>query len=367
MAHPYDDRYRGEYRGQRDYGGEERGFLERAGDEVRSWFRHDDAERRRHDEDAVRRERMTPERGWTSGESWQGAERWRNDSDRWRGEPGRWRTEPERGERDMGREYGPPARAWSETGYERSGQERSMPEDRWRAGEESRDYGDRWRRERGGTWGPAAWSQEERWRRESGAGHDDRSRESNWGAWPREDASSSGQRRPGESRGYYEDGRGRTHQFAHAASGRSGGGGMRAGVNYTGRGPKNYRRSDERIREELCDRLTDDWRIDATDVEVAVDNGQVTLAGSVHSRDEKRNAEDLAESIPGVHDVVNQLRVNQWDDARSGGGTAMGTSEMGPGGTTMSTGGPASGPAGTAGGPVTPAQPNPPNATGTRR
>jgi osmotically-inducible protein OsmY len=83
---------------------------------------------------------------------------------------------------------------------------------------------------------------------------------------------------------------------------------MRRGM-YAGRGPRGYRRSDERIREDVNERLTDDWRVDASDIEVSVDNGLVTLAGRVGSRTEKRRAEDVAESVSGVTDVSNQLRV----------------------------------------------------------
>jgi osmotically-inducible protein OsmY len=83
---------------------------------------------------------------------------------------------------------------------------------------------------------------------------------------------------------------------------------MRRG-RYAGRGPRGYRRSDERIREDVNERLTDDWRVDASDIEVGVDNGLVTLAGRVGSRAEKRRAEDVAESVSGVTDVSNQLRV----------------------------------------------------------
>src|SRR3954466_6379840 len=54
-----------------------------------------------------------------------------------------------------------------------------------------------------------------------------------------------------------------------------------------GRGPRNYRRSDSRIFEDLCDRLTLDDRIDATDIEVRVENATVTLTGSVATRFEK--------------------------------------------------------------------------------
>jgi len=91
---------------------------------------------------------------------------------------------------------------------------------------------------------------------------------------------------------------------------------------YTGRGPRGYRRGDERIREDVCDRLTDDPRIDASDVDVQVKEGEVTLAGSVRSRDEKRFAEDLIERISGVRDVNNNLKVKAADEvigtARSG-------------------------------------------------
>jgi osmotically-inducible protein OsmY len=83
---------------------------------------------------------------------------------------------------------------------------------------------------------------------------------------------------------------------------------MRRG-RYAGRGPRGYRRSDERIREDVNERLKDDWRVDASDIEVSVDNGVVTLAGRVGSRAEKRRAEDVAESVSGVTDVSNQLRV----------------------------------------------------------
>ena len=80
---------------------------------------------------------------------------------------------------------------------------------------------------------------------------------------------------------------------------------------YAGRGPRGYRRSDERIREDINDRLTDDWYVDASDVEVTVNNGMVTLTGLVDSRAAKRRAEDVAECVSGVTDVSNQLRVER--------------------------------------------------------
>jgi osmotically-inducible protein OsmY len=76
-----------------------------------------------------------------------------------------------------------------------------------------------------------------------------------------------------------------------------------------GRGPRGYQRSDERIREDVNDRLTEDWYVDASDIEVSVNNGTVMLSGRVDSRDEKRRAEDIVESVTGVKDVSNQLSV----------------------------------------------------------
>jgi hypothetical protein len=78
---------------------------------------------------------------------------------------------------------------------------------------------------------------------------------------------------------------------------------------YVGRGPRGYRRRDERIRDEINERLTRHSGIDASDVEVRVKAGEVTLTGIVEDRREKRLAEDIAEEIFGVNDVHNELRI----------------------------------------------------------
>jgi hypothetical protein len=78
---------------------------------------------------------------------------------------------------------------------------------------------------------------------------------------------------------------------------------------FTGRGPRNYRRPDERILEDVSDRLTDDAMVDASEIEVQVRQGEVTLTGTVRDRDQKRRAEDLAERVSGVKDVINALRI----------------------------------------------------------
>jgi hypothetical protein len=83
---------------------------------------------------------------------------------------------------------------------------------------------------------------------------------------------------------------------------------------HRGRGPKGYRRSDERIREDVSDRLTDDSWLDAHGVEVSVSDGDVTLSGTVRSREDKKRAEALAESVGGVDNVQNNLRVDRGTD-----------------------------------------------------
>jgi hypothetical protein len=80
---------------------------------------------------------------------------------------------------------------------------------------------------------------------------------------------------------------------------------------HTGRGPRSYRRSDERIRDELYRRLTAESWLDASDVELAVSDGEVTLTGSVDSRRSRRLAEDIAAAVPGVKEVTNRLRAGE--------------------------------------------------------
>lgn len=78
---------------------------------------------------------------------------------------------------------------------------------------------------------------------------------------------------------------------------------------HRGRGPRGYRRSDQRIREDLSDRFTDDPYLDASDIDVLVNNCEVTLSGTVDNRLAKRRAEDIAEWVSGVTNVQNNLRV----------------------------------------------------------
>ncbi|XYI02663.1 BON domain-containing protein [Sorangium sp. So ce1128] len=94
-----------------------------------------------------------------------------------------------------------------------------------------------------------------------------------------------------------------------------------------GRGPKGYKRSDDRIREDICEMISDRDDIDAGEVTVRVQNCEVTLEGTVTERHHKRIIEQIAENVRGVEDVHNQIRVQR------PGATATATSTTGTTGT----------------------------------
>lgn len=104
---------------------------------------------------------------------------------------------------------------------------------------------------------------------------------------------------------------------------------------FTGRGPKGYTRSDERLKEDINERLTDDYAIDASDISIEVRNGTVTLTGQVDERWMKHHVEDLVDRCSGVQDIENRLTVRR-AAAGSTAGT-QGSSTTGTGSTTAST------------------------------
>lgn len=197
----------------RGYRGEERGFFDRFGDEVRSWFGDEEAQRRR----------MMDER----------------DESRERGGDWRWpRSASERRWWDNDSEV---PRQW---GYV----------DRSDVGRQD------WNRER---FAPGTTGREMTGREQYGSGT------------------------AGTS--YY----GQTGMFGE----------------HVGRGPRGWQRSDKRIREDICERMSQHGQLDASDIEVRVNNCEVTLEGNVPDRHAKRLAEELTESGSGVRDVHNQIRV----------------------------------------------------------
>jgi osmotically-inducible protein OsmY len=221
---------------RRDYvRDDDRGFIDRAGDEVRSWFGDEDAARRREMDE--RRETRDRERPWTRDEN--------------------WRHVPER--------------------------ERYRISDDW----DQREYS---ARATGTSWGTSA-----------GTG-DWRGRAPNRGEW-RDWRGESRRTTPSYTSEPYQWGGGGEHLYGPGVER------MRTGP-HAGKGPRGYQRSDDRICEEICDLLTRDPGIDASAVDVAVTNGEVTLSGNVDSRYEKRASEDVADSVQGVRHVHNELRVN---------------------------------------------------------
>jgi len=76
-------------------------------------------------------------------------------------------------------------------------------------------------------------------------------------------------------------------------------------------GPKGYTRSDERIREDISERLMLADGIDSSEVSVSVKEGRVSLEGTVPTRSMKHQIEDLADYTAGVTDVDNRIRVER--------------------------------------------------------
>lgn len=118
---------------------------------------------------------------------------------------------------------------------------------------------------------------------------------------------------------YPEAGSARGGATGRYQPGWTGVGGDVHGEDNRGKGPKGYTRSDDRIREDVCETLTADRDVDATDIEVKVDGGEVTLVGTVRSKHEKRCAEDCAEAVSGVLHVQNNLRAEHSSRGQSAG------------------------------------------------
>jgi len=76
-----------------------------------------------------------------------------------------------------------------------------------------------------------------------------------------------------------------------------------------GRGPKGYQRSDDRIKEDVCEVLFRHNNVDASGIDVSVKEGVVTLSGTIETRSMKREAEMAIENISGVEDIQNTLRI----------------------------------------------------------
>ncbi|HEY8617798.1 BON domain-containing protein [Phenylobacterium sp.] len=92
----------------------------------------------------------------------------------------------------------------------------------------------------------------------------------------------------------------------------------RAGGLFGGRGHEDERQarrrgpSDRVLWAVIVERLEDERRLDLRDVDVLVEDGEVTLNGTVRRKEDKRRIEDIAD-IDGVRHVQNNLRVRDRD------------------------------------------------------
>jgi hypothetical protein len=81
--------------------------------------------------------------------------------------------------------------------------------------------------------------------------------------------------------------------------------------NNQGKGPRNYHRPDERILEDIYNRIAADWNLDAIDVDIKVDAGVVHLAGQVRDRTVRHRIEDITEAVRGVKSIENKIRIEK--------------------------------------------------------
>ncbi|HUF92897.1 MAG TPA: BON domain-containing protein [Candidatus Limnocylindria bacterium] len=297
-AYGYTEREQGRGRGERD----ERGLFERAGDEVRSWFGNDEAQRRR-----LRDEGEYGGYGRARGSDWFPGRRpeSRGDDRRWGGY----------GNDEVDRDW---ARQWGhvERGEQRAGGGAEREQGRGRGERDERGLferaGDEVR-----SWFGSDEAQRRRMRDEGERGEQ-----------PRGGGGADQERSGGSSwtgrRGYGGEGYGRESQGREG----QGYGGQTSGYAtwaiwavtgpHLGRGPRGYQRSDDRIKEDICERMSQHGQLDASDIEVRVVSAEVTIEGTVPDRQAKRLAEDIAESVAGVRDVHNQVRVAQPTSGQQG-------------------------------------------------
>lgn len=83
--------------------------------------------------------------------------------------------------------------------------------------------------------------------------------------------------------------------------------------------PKGYTRSDERIKDDVCEHLYHANDIDLSDVSIETRNGTLILEGTVPERRMKHRIEDIAEQCIGVSDVENRIRVSRGESFRAQG------------------------------------------------
>ncbi len=94
--------------------------------------------------------------------------------------------------------------------------------------------------------------------------------------------------------------------------------------NHHGKGPRNFSRTDNLLREEVCELFLLNPDLDPAGIDVTVKDGVVTLEGHVHRRDDRYLAEDLSFEVSGVKDVINLISRGKWDIGDDPGGLIKG-------------------------------------------
>jgi hypothetical protein len=228
---------------------------------------------------------------------------------------------------------------------QQSGWGRDPDEGRWGEGGESRRYQQGEDYERGGMGG----GQQQRYGgsgQSQGFGRSQYSQREQGGygspQWRPEESSRGrqGYGRQYESQSFeqpyppgFQDDFGSSQRATRSGSGREG---YSAYGSHRGKGPKGYTRSDDRLKEVICEKLSDDPMIDASEISVEVTSQVVKLTGTVDDRSTKYEVEELIERCGGVKDIDNQLRVRSgssqsWQTGSQGGSTeaaGSGTSQM---------------------------------------
>lgn len=81
-------------------------------------------------------------------------------------------------------------------------------------------------------------------------------------------------------------------------------------TSFIAKGPKDYD-PDKRLWEEVCLNLTFSPDVDASQIEVLVHDGIVTLRGFATDRRMKKNAERCLHNIEGIRDINNELQIRR--------------------------------------------------------
>ena len=110
---------------------------------------------------------------------------------------------------------------------------------------------------------------------------------------------------------YYEDEFGMRHPYAdnldHSVMWSADPRSEASHEKHFGKGPRNFSRTDEHLKEEVCEAFLMSPDLDPQNIEVGVLDGVVTLKGTVRLKEDLILAHDLALGVSGIKDVINLI------------------------------------------------------------